>query len=126
MKKYIDGFVFPISKAGLEQYKKIANQIAAIWLEYGAIEYQENLGEDLHLAGTLSFAEAVNPKVDELIVFGWVSFPSKAIRDKANAAVPKDPRMAKLVAPLVEKDPPIFDAKRMFYGGFETMVSANQ
>lgn len=74
---YIDGFVFPIQRKHLNEYKKTAQKIAEIWKEYGALAYFEYVGEDLQLEGTRSFIEAVELKKDELVVFGWVLFSSK-------------------------------------------------
>ncbi len=122
MKNYIDGFVLPIPKIHLDEYQKVAGQVAEIWKEYGATAYFEFVGDDLTLEGTKSFTEAVNAKEDEDIIFGWVVFPSKEIRDLANQQVPQDPRMTALVAPLTNSDKLIFDASRMVYGGFRGLV----
>lgn len=121
--KYIDGFVLPIPSKHLDEYKVVAENVALIWKEYGAIDYYEFVGEDLKLEGTRSFIECVDAKEDEVIIFGWVIFPSKEIRDLANKKVPKDPRMAKLVAPLLNPKRLIFNAERMFYGGFQSFVN---
>lgn len=118
---YIDGFVFPIQKQHLETYKAVAEEVAKIWKAHGAISYQEFIGDDLHLDGTISFKEAIKPTDEEVIIFGWVSFPSKTIRDKANVAVPKDEKMAKITAPLNDSETTIFDASRMIYGGFNLL-----
>lgn len=119
MAHYIDGFAHPIPRAQLAEYQKAAEAIAAIWLEHGALSYRETTGEDLHLEGTRSFVNAVDAKADEVVLFGWVVFPSKEVRDAANAQVPQDARMAELMAPIAN----IFDASRMVYGGFESMIS---
>ena len=119
---YIDGFVLPVPKQYLSIYQQAAEKIATIWQEYGATSYQEFVGDDLHLSGTISFTTFVQPKEDEVIVFGWVEFPSKEIRDLANSKVPQDARMAEIIAPLVQPDAPIFDASRMVYGGFNSLV----
>ena len=122
MSSYIDGFVLPIAKEHLDTYQKAAEQIAEIWKEYGALEYVEYVGDDLQLEGTRSFVEVVEKKENEVVLFGWVKFPSKEVRESANQQVPKDPRMHSLVAPLIEADKTIFDAKRMIYGGFAPLV----
>ena len=75
MTNYIDGFVFPIPRIYINEYKKAAEKIAEIWKEYGAIAYFEFIGDDLFLEGTKSFIEALEAKEDEEIVFGWVVFP---------------------------------------------------
>ena len=122
MTNYIDGFVLPIPRIYLDEYKKVAEKVAEIWKEYGAIAYFEFVGDDLTLEGTKSFIETVNAKEDEEIVFGWVVFPSKEIRELANKKVPIDPRMTKIVAPLTNPEKLIFDASRMVYGGFKPLV----
>ena len=122
MENYIDGFIFPVSRIYLEEYKRVAEKVAEIWKEYGALAYFEYVGEDLKLEGTRSFIELVELKEEEVIVFGWVVFPSKEIRDRANKQVPADSRMTELVAPLTDPKRLIFDAERMVYGGFQSLV----
>jgi len=122
MKNYIDGFVLPIPRIYLDEYKKVAEKVAEIWKEYGAIAYLEFVGDDLVLEGTRSFIETVDAKEDEEIVFGWVVFPSKKVRDLANKKVPIDQRMTELVEPLTNPEKLIFDANRMVYGGFKSLV----
>ncbi|BFP43170.1 DUF1428 domain-containing protein [Flavobacteriaceae bacterium GF1] len=124
MKNYIDGFVLPVPSIHLDEYKKVAEEVAEIWKEYGALAYFEFVGDDLFLEGTKSFIETVAAKDDEEIVFGWVVFPSKAVRDLANKKVPMDPRMTALVAPLTEPKKLIFDGSRMVYGGFRSLVAS--
>lgn len=124
MANYIDGFVFPIPRIYLDEYKGVSEKVAEIWKEYGALAYFEYVGEDLKLEGTRSFIEVVDLKKDEVIVFGWVIFPSKEIRDTANKQVPTDSRIAELVAPLTDPKRLIFDAKRMVYGGFQPLVQS--
>ncbi|UOY06521.1 DUF1428 domain-containing protein [Muricauda sp. SCSIO 64092] len=124
MKNYIDGFVLPVPSIHLDEYKKVAKKVAEIWKEYGALAYFEFVGDDLFLEGTKSFIESVAAKDDEEIVFGWVVFPSKAVRDLANKKVPLDPRMTTLVAPLTDPKKLIFDGSRMVYGGFRSLVAS--
>lgn len=126
MENYIDGFVLPIPRIYLDEYKKVAEKVAEIWKEYGAIAYFEFVGDDLSLEGTKSFIEIVDAKEDEEIVFGWGVFPSKEIRDVANKKVPKDSRMKELVEPLTNPEKLIFDASKMVYGGFKPLVQSNR
>lgn len=123
---YIDGFVFPIKKKDIQTYHAVAARVAQIWCEYGALSYQEFLGDTMKKEGTRSFIDAIECAEDEIVLFGWVVFPDKATRDDANEKVPKDPRMEALVVPLVHADRKVFDAKRMLYGGFETFVSVHK
>lgn len=124
MPNYIDGFTFPILRKHLESYKRVAETVADIWKEHGALAYFEYVGDDLKLEGTLSFTECLNAKEDEIIIFGWVVFESRKARDLANKRVSADPRMKDLVAPLMEHKPIIFDARRMAYGGFKSLIQS--
>ena len=125
MTNYIDGFVLPVPRIHLKEYRSVAEKVAEIWKEYGALAYFEYVGEDLTLEGTRSFIEIVDAKENEAIVFGWVIFPSKETRDLANKQVPADPRMTVLVTPLTNPKRLIFDASRMVYGGFQPLVQSN-
>jgi uncharacterized protein YbaA (DUF1428 family) len=122
MENYIDGFVFPVPGIHLNEYKDVAEKVAEIWKQYGALAYFEYVGEDLKLEGTRSFIDLVEMKEDEVIVFGWIVFPTKEIRDRANRQVPADPRMTEIVAQLTDPERLIFDAERMVYGGFQSLV----
>lgn len=125
MSQYIDGFVFPISQKHLEAYQKVAEQVALIWKEYGALSYHEFVGQDMYLEGTRSFLAVTDAKPNEVVIFGWTVFPSKAVRDEANMKVPNDPRMQELVGPLVDPSTMIFDASKMIYGGFKELTSVS-
>lgn len=122
MANYIDGFVLPIPRNHLDEYRKVAEQIADIWREYGAIDYCECVGDDLQIEGTRSFRVCAGATEDEAVIFGWTVFPSREVRDRACEKVPADPRMKALVAPLVDPSRLIFDASRMAYGGFHALV----
>jgi uncharacterized protein YbaA (DUF1428 family) len=125
MANYIDGFVLPIPQKSLNQYRKAAEEVAKIWKEHGALAYFEYVGDDLNLEGTRSFTETIGANNDEVIIFGYVVFESKETRDQANADVFSDPRMVDLVGPLSEGSNAIFDAKRMAYGGFQSLIQSN-
>ena len=115
---YIDGFTFPIAKAGLANYQKLAAAIAEIWLEYGALEYREFVGDDMQLEGTRSFTDVINADQNEVTVFGWVAFESREVRDRINRQVAGDKRVAELMTNTHSN----FDAARMTYGGFRSLV----
>ena len=121
MAHYIDGFVFPIPRDRLNEYKRLVQAVAEIWKEHGALDYFEYVGDDMNLEGTRSFADLVAATEDETIVFGWVVFDSREARDLANEKVAADPRMADLVASSNSG----FDAKRMVYGGFRSLVRSS-
>ncbi|NNF68069.1 MAG: DUF1428 family protein [Gammaproteobacteria bacterium] len=119
MAHYIDGFAFPIRRDRLKEYKRLAEAVAKIWKEHGALDYREYAGDDLYLEGTRSFTDLVAATNDETIVFGWVEFESREARDLANEKVAADPGLAKLIGSSDSG----FDAKRMAYGGFQALVS---
>lgn len=118
MAHYIDGFVLPIPRDRLGEYKRIVEVAAEIWKEHGALDYREYVGDDMSLEGTRSFTDLIAASEDEVIVFGWVVFESRETRDLANEKVAADPRMADLIDPSNSG----FDAKRMAYGGFQSLV----
>lgn len=122
MNNYIDGFILPIPKIHLEKYKSVANEVAKVWKEYGALAYCEYVGDDLSMEGVRSFPECTSSTEDEVVIFGWVVFESKEARDLANERVPLDSRMTDLVGPLTDPSRLIFDASRMVYGGFKPIV----
>lgn len=118
MSHYIDGFVLPVSRDRLGEYRRLVEAVADIWREHGALDYREFVGDDLELEGTRSFTDLVAATEAEAIVFGWVVFDSREARDLANEKVAADPRMAE----LVDASNSGFDAKRMAYGGFRPLV----
>ncbi|WP_286267667.1 DUF1428 domain-containing protein [Thalassotalea atypica] len=117
MTHYIDGFTLPIPSKSLNNYKHLSQKIALIWKEYGALDYQEFVGDELTLAGTKSFTEIVEAKTNEVVIFGWVAFKNKDARDSINAKVALDPRMEELIAQASSG----FDANRMVYAGFKPL-----
>jgi uncharacterized protein YbaA (DUF1428 family) len=118
MAQYVDGFVLPVPKKNLEAYRRIAQKAGKIWQEHGALEYRECVGDDLDVQMGKSFVQMVKPKANETVVFSWIVYKSRAHRDRVNAKVMKDPRLAAMIEP---KNMP-FDFKRMVYGGFKTIV----
>ena len=126
MAQYIDGFVFPISRDRIDEYKLVAESVANIYREHGALEYVEFVGDDMHRTGTRPFPEMVATTDDETVVFGWIVFDSRETRDSVNQKVESDPRMPDLIAPLMEQPNPIFSAERMAYGGFKPLVHVKE
>src|SRR5690606_12274300 len=113
MEKYIDGYVLPLAKSGLEEYKKIAELAGSVWREHGALEYIECVGDDLDQAEFASFKHAAGAANDEVVIFSWIVFKSKAHRDQVNQAVMADPRLEEMTKSSAQP----FDCKRMTYGG---------
>ena len=116
---YVDGFVLPVPQKNLDAYRKMARKAGKIWKEYGALEYIECVADDVQPGKSTSFPQAVKLKPDEVVVFSWIVYKSRAHRDKVNKQVMADPRLALMMDP---KNLP-FDGKRMFWGGFKPIVS---
>lgn len=118
MARYVDGFVIPVQKSRLDEYRRIARKAGKIWREYGALEVVECVADDVDPGKLTSFPRSVKLKPDEVVVFSWIAYKTRAQRDRIMKQIMEDPRMAKMMEP---KDMP-FDAKRMFWGGFKTLV----
>jgi uncharacterized protein YbaA (DUF1428 family) len=116
--KYVDGFLLVMRKKDVAKYIAIAKAAGKVWIDHGALGYCECVGEDLAIKFGVSFQKRAKAKPSETVIFSWVVFKSRAHRDKVNAAVMADPRMAE----LAELEMP-FDMKRMSYGGFEQLVA---
>jgi uncharacterized protein YbaA (DUF1428 family) len=119
MPSYVDGFVIPVPKGKVDAYRRQARKAAKIWREHGALEVRECIADDVPMGKVTSFPRSVKRKPSETVVFSWIVFKSRAHRDRVNAKVMKDPRLAD----MDPKDMP-FDAKRMIYGGFKVAVDA--
>jgi uncharacterized protein YbaA (DUF1428 family) len=118
--RYVDGFVLPVPKRYLEAYRRIARKAGRVWREHGALEYRECAGDDLNVKKVVPFPKSVKAKGGETVVLAWIVFKSRAHRDRVNARVMKDPRIAKMMEPKAMP----FDHKRMVYGGFKILVEA--
>lgn len=118
---YVDGYVVPVPLAHLAAYRRLARKGGKIWIEHGALEFHECAADDVQPGKHTSFPQAVKLKDGETVVFSWIVFRSRKERDRVNAKVMVDPRMASMVN-ADPKDWP-FDGKRMFWGGFKPMVS---
>ena len=116
--RYTDGFVVPVPKAKLQAYRRMAQKAGKIWKEYGALEFRECVANDVKVGKLTSFPRSVKLKPGETVVFSYIVFKSRADRDRVNAKVMADPRLAEM---MKSKDVP-FDPKRMIYGGFEVIV----
>ena len=119
MAQYVDGFVVPVPEHKMDDYRRIARKAGKIWREHGALEVRECIGDDVKAGKITSFPQSVKLKRDETVVFSWIVFKSRAHRDRVNAKVMKDPRLADMMDPNGMP----FDAKRMFFGGFEVIVA---
>jgi uncharacterized protein YbaA (DUF1428 family) len=120
MGHYVDGFVLPIPRKNKARYMQMARLAGKVWREHGALEYRECIADDVKPGKITSFPQSVKLKSGEVVWFSWIIFKSRKHRDRVNAKVMKDPRMAIYMKP---RSMP-FDGKRMFYGGFKVAVSA--
>ena len=118
MARYVDGFVIPVPKRNVEVYRRMAQKAGKVWIEHGALEFRECVGDDLKIKGTAPFTRAARAKSGETVFFSWIVYKSRAHRDRVNAKVMKDPRIANM---MDEKAMP-FDPRRMVYGGFRVLV----
>ena len=117
---YVDGFVLPVPRRHLDTYRRVACRAGRVWRDHGALEYRECVGDDLNVKKVVQFPKSVRARKGETVVLAWIVFKSRAHRDRVNARVMKDPRIAKMMEP---KSMP-FDHKRMVYGGFKVLVEA--
>ncbi len=113
---YVDGFLLAVPKAKLEAYKKLAHDAGAVWMEHGALSYVECTPDDVPYGNLTSFPRAVHATDDEIVIFSWITYESRARRDEVMSKVIADPRMDFEMASMP------FDGKRMIFGGFETFV----
>ena len=124
MAKYVDGFVLVVPKNKVEEYKKMAEEGADMWMKYGALEYMECRGEDLEtkeMGGMkpLAFTQLANAKPNETVWFSFIVFKSKEHRDEVNAKVMEE--MNKQMEGNKDMSM-LFEMKRMAYGGFQVEV----
>jgi uncharacterized protein YbaA (DUF1428 family) len=115
---YVDGFVIPVSRRKMDAYKAMARRAAKVWKEHGALSYHECVADDVKVGKRTSFPRSVKLKPGEVVVFSWIVYKSRAHRDRINAKVMKDPRLADM---MDSKTLP-FDGTRMIYGGFKPFL----
>lgn len=115
---YVDGFVVPVRTANRETYRQFAEKAAAVFKEHGALNVVECWGDDVPEGKVTSFPMSVKRQDDETVVFSWVVWPSRQLRDEGMKAVMADPRLQPENAPMP------FDGQRLIYGGFEVIVDA--
>jgi uncharacterized protein YbaA (DUF1428 family) len=116
---YVDGFIVPVPKENLAAYRRLSRKAGKIWREHGALEYRECVGDDVKKGKLTSFPQSVKLKRGETVVFSWIEYKSRADRDRINAKVMKDPRLADMMDGTTDMP---FDSKRMIYGGFKVIV----
>jgi uncharacterized protein YbaA (DUF1428 family) len=115
---YVDGFVIPVPKKKLAAFRAMARKYDKLWIEYGALEVHECVADDVKPGKLTSFPQAVKAKPGEVVVFSWIAYTSRRHRDAVNKKVMADPRMQN-----IDPQNMPFDGKRMFWGGFKSVVS---
>jgi uncharacterized protein YbaA (DUF1428 family) len=115
---YVDGFVAAVPKANREKFLRHAQETAAVVKANGALQVVECWGDDVPEGKVTSFPMAVQRKEDEVVIFSWITWPSKAVRDEGMKKAMADPRMQP------ENNPMPFDGQRVIFGGFEMILEA--
>ena len=118
MARYGDGFVLPIPKKHLAAYRRMARLASKVFREHGALEYVEAVGDDLKVKGVVPFMRMAKAKPSETVVFSFITYKSRAHRDRVNKKMMSDPRLQSMMDPATNP----FDMKRMAYGGFRTII----
>ncbi|MGD9946536.1 MAG: DUF1428 domain-containing protein [Burkholderiaceae bacterium] len=116
--KYVDGFVLAVPAANKEAYRTLAAKMAPIFKEFGATRVVECWGDDVPDGQNTDFRRAVKAEESEVVVFSWIEYPSKEVRDAANQKMMSDPRMKEVGGEMP------FDGKRMIFGGFLPLLDA--
>jgi uncharacterized protein YbaA (DUF1428 family) len=120
MAQYVDGFVLNVPKKKLDAYTKMAKKAGKIWMEYGALQYFETVGEDMKVQMGVPFPKLAKTKPSEVAVFSFIVYKSRKHRDAVNKKVMADPRINEMCPD--PKDMP-FDCDKMTYGGFKSIVN---
>jgi uncharacterized protein YbaA (DUF1428 family) len=116
---YVDGFVVPVPKKKVEAYRRLAKMAGKVWKEHGALSFHEYVADDVKKGKLTSFPRSVKLKPTETVMFSWIVYKSRKDRDRVNAKVMKDKRIAGMDMASMP-----FDGKRMIYGGFKKLVEA--
>ena len=117
---YIDGYVAAVPTANREAYREFAEKIALLFKQHGALNIVENWGDDVPEGKLTSFPMAVKCQPDETVIFSWITWPSRDVRDNGWKLVLAEPMMQ----PGANPNSKLFDGKRMIFGGFQTIVEA--
>jgi uncharacterized protein YbaA (DUF1428 family) len=116
---YIEGFIVPVKTQRKQEYRDLARKAAGVYKEYGALRVVESWGDDVPPGKVTDFRTAVKAEADETIVFSWIEWPSKEVRDAGNKKLHDDPRMK------MTENPP-FSAQRMIYAGFAPLFDSTE
>ena len=113
---YIDGCLIPVPADKKADYLEMADKHAMILKEYGATRTVDAWGDDTPAGKVTDYQGAVQAKDGETVIFSWIEWPSRKVRDEGWEKAQNDPRMKAMKMP--------FDGQRMIYGGFSTMLDA--
>tara|TARA_R100001377_G_scaffold82792_3_gene63530 strand:+ start:1252 stop:1614 length:363 start_codon:yes stop_codon:yes gene_type:complete len=116
---YIEGFVIPVPKRNLQAYLEVAKRAAPVFLEYGALRVVETWADDIKPGKTNDFRTAVLAEAEEDVVFSWIEWPSKQVRDAGNEKAMTDSRMQ------IEGGEYPFSGARLIYGGFAPILDVS-
>jgi uncharacterized protein YbaA (DUF1428 family) len=115
--KYVDGFIVPVPKANIEAYRTFSAQAGKVWMDHGALQYIECVGDDVKPGKLTSFPQAVKLEADEVAVFSWIVYASRQERDRIVNAVMSDERIKH------GPDQMPFDGRRLIFGGFKVLLA---
>jgi uncharacterized protein YbaA (DUF1428 family) len=118
---YVDCFVVPVKKNNLKKYVAFERKMAKIFLKYGALSVTEAVADDVKPGKRTSFPQAVKLAEDETVVVAWIAFKNRKARDACMKKCMEDPTMSSIPA----SEWP-FDGKRMFFGGFKSILSLGE
>lgn len=113
---YVDGYVLAVPRQKREAYKRLASQLGPVFVEHGAVEVVECWGDDVPAGVLTSFSMAVKAEPEEVVVFSWIRWPSREVREQGMERALNDPRVKGM-----PRD--VFDGARMIFGGFEELVA---
>lgn len=115
---YVDGFIIPLPKDKIDQYRAMATRCGELWREHGALAFRECIADDVKVGELTSFPRSVQLQDNETVLFSYIEYASREQRDEVNAKVMDDPRMKAMMDPANMP----FDGKRMIFGGFSVLV----
>lgn len=114
MAKYVDGFVVPVPRDKLDAYRRLARKAGKVWLEHGAVEFVECVADDVKPGKVTSFPQSVKLKRDETVVFSYITYKSRADRDRVMKKVMADPRLKDTMDPkTMRRSTPTDDLRRL-------------
>jgi uncharacterized protein YbaA (DUF1428 family) len=113
---YTDAMLCAVPDGRKDEYRIFAEKMSALFCDYGAVRLVDGWEDNVPEGKVTDFKRAVLAEDGEKVVFGWVEWPSKEVRDQAWAKIMEDPRMHEVQSP--------FDRKRMIFGGFKPILDA--